>query len=304
MNVVLFGMSGLLSSHALQALIGAGLAPRAIVTPALPGVPAIPAPPTIDSMRMYGRRPLPTLAQPPTGLAALAKEHAIPLLEIRSIRSGGTQERIRAFAPDLIVVACFPWRFPVPLLAIPRIGCLNVHPSLLPENRGPDPLFWTFRHGDRRTGVTIHLMTEALDAGPIARQAEIPVEDGVSEALLEQSCAQVGGQLLVEAVFALAGGSLVPTPQDEQHATYYPQPGPLDYVIEPEWSARQCENFTRGVIGRGQPILIRVAGVTYRVVEPLGVADQPPPDGVPQLADDILVVRPPPGAWRARVMPL
>ena len=306
MNLVFFGMSGPLSRVALEALIGAGLIPRAIVTPALAGGPTLATPRSIGSSMAFGRRPLPSLSPlAPVGLAALASEHALPVIEVRSARSPDMVDEVRRFMPDLVAVVCFPWRLPEELLYVPRLGCVNLHPSLLPENRGPDPLFWTFRHGDIRTGVTAHLMTTQFDAGPVVRQAELPVEDGLSEALLERRCADLGGRVLVEAISGLADGSLKPAPQDERRATYFGQPGPLDYVIEPEWSARRCENFTRGVIGRGQPILLRVDGTTYRVVEPLGVSDDDPAHAdQPRGADGTVVLRRPPGVWRARVTPL
>lgn len=305
MNLVLFGMSGPLARLSLEALLHAGITPVAIVTPALARGPVIGPPTTSGLVRASGRRPLPSLTPvAPVSLAALASEHSIPLIDVRSVRSPKTIDAVRALKPDLIAVACFPWRLPAELLAMPRLGCVNVHPSLLPENRGPDPLFWTFRHGEIHTGVTIHLMTEAFDAGPILRQEKIAVANGISEALLERQCAEVGGKLLVEVVTGIARGSLTPVPQDERRATYYPQPGPLDYIIDPEWSAQRCENFARGVIGRGHPIHLRTDSATYRVLEPLGAAEDGPARGGAQLTDGILTVRRPSGVWRARVAPV
>lgn len=307
MNLVFFGMSGPLARGALEALLSARLVPRAIVTPALAGGPIFTMSRLTGSTHSVGRHPLPSLTPlAQTGLAALASAHAIPLLEIGSARAIGTHDAIRAFEPDVIAVACFPWRLPEALLAMPRLGGVNLHPSLLPENRGPDPLFWTFRHGDTRTGVTVHLMTAELDAGPILRQTAIPVEDGLSETVLERRCAETGGRLLVEAVAGLvAGREPTPVPQDERGATYYGQPSALDYVIESDWSARRCENFTRGVIGRGQPVLIHVNGVTYRIVEPLGVVeDELASNDASMLTNGIVTLRRRTGVWRARVAPL
>lgn len=305
MNIVFFGMSGPLSRLALRALIRQGITPSAILTPALASGPVIPPSRLRGSGAAAGRRWLPTLEPlAPSGLADVAASHDIRLFEVRSVRSPETLATLARFQPDLIAVACFPWRLPDALLHLPRLGCINLHPSLLPRNRGPDPLFWTFRTGEAETGVTVHQMTTELDAGPILVQRAIPVQPGVSEVALEIRCGVIGGGLLAHAVYGLESGSIAPTPQDERLATQYPSPGPEVYAIDLSWSARRCDNFTRGIIGRGQPITVSLGSIVYRVVEPLGVA----PDetlGAPYLlSGDKLALRCGEGVWRARVAPL
>src|SRR6185312_10369836 len=104
-------------------------------------------------------------------------------------------------------VACFSRRLPGTLLRLPRLGCLNVHPSLLPAHRGPDPLFWIFHDGDETGGVTIHLMDEGFDTGPIVLQENVALSDDTTEAVLDLVCARRGGELLAEALFELAAGT-------------------------------------------------------------------------------------------------
>src|SRR6266536_191528 len=108
----------------------------------------------------------------------------------------GTIRVLTEYQPETICVACFSKRIPRDILDIPRLGCLNVHPSLLPANRGPEPLFWTFREGNQRTGVTIHLMDEGMDTGPIVAQEALEIPDGISYTQLEAQCAELGGKLL------------------------------------------------------------------------------------------------------------
>src|SRR5205823_3279104 len=96
---------------------------------------------------------------------------------------------------------------PPELLDVPRVGCLNVHPSLLPAHRGPAPLFWTFRHGDPLAGLTVHWMDEGIDTGDIALQEEIPVAEGTSGLDLQRECLERGARLLVEVVQAVATGT-------------------------------------------------------------------------------------------------
>ena len=106
---------------------------------------------------------MPLLAtQSDQNIVALATERNIPVWEVGDLRASATRETLAGYAPDALCVACFARKLPASLLALPRLGALNVHPSLLPDNRGPDPLFWTFWRGDEATGVTIHLMDERL----------------------------------------------------------------------------------------------------------------------------------------------
>src|SRR5881275_1575084 len=77
---------------------------------------------------------------------------------------------LRLYEPDLLLCTAFPWRIPAEALAVPRIGCVNGHPSLLPRFRGPTPVAWAIRSGETRIGFTYHLMDEQFDTGPILAQ--------------------------------------------------------------------------------------------------------------------------------------
>jgi methionyl-tRNA formyltransferase len=305
MNVVFFGMSGQFSRIPLEALLQARYAVRAIVTPALNGAagPPVARIPPSAAVMPSSRRSLPLLEPITTGgLMGLAAAHAIPVVEVGGLSAPAILDTIAAFAPDVVVAACFPWRLPEPLLALPRLGCLNLHPSLLPENRGPDPLFWAFRRGDDHTGVTVHLMNAGYDRGAILAQREIAMMDGVTVSALERVCAVVGGRLLVEALAELAVGTRAPIPQDESRATAYPAPRADDFLISPQWTARHCENFTRGLIGAGRPILLTLGNELFQVIEPLGYDNET--GNVPQayhMRGDIVSLRCSTGLWRARV---
>jgi methionyl-tRNA formyltransferase len=168
-----------------------------------------------------------------------------------------TRALYSSYAPDAICVACFSLYIPRAILAIPRLGCLNVHPSLLPTNRGPDPLFWTFHDGHHETGVTIHLMDEGLDSGPIVAQEKISVPDGIPYAQLEAECAALGGKLLAQSLWQLYHGTAILTLQDESKSSYLPLPAEKDYVvIAAEWKARRVYNFICGVASSGMPVTL------------------------------------------------
>jgi methionyl-tRNA formyltransferase len=298
-SLVYFGMTGILSSLPLAALLDAGYPVRAVVTPALSGTPlfAATAPPPV-----MPRREVPLLAPVAPTIRRLAADHAIPVIEVANLRAPGTLAALADYSSDAICVSCFPWRLPPAILSLPRLGCLNVHPALLPDNRGADPLFWTFQRGDATTGITIHLMDEGLDTGPVLLQESISVPDGISEALLERTCAEAGSRLLVQALDALASGAARPQPQDESRATRHPLPTSDDYHITPDRSARWAYNFAAGVIGRGLPIVIAAPGATFRLLAPLAYDEDQTLDAPWRRDGDILTLRCAPGVFRARVV--
>jgi methionyl-tRNA formyltransferase len=268
-RIVFFGMRCAFSTPPLAALLAAGCDVRALVVPGDPGSAATIVPPA---------------RSPSTGrdIVALATAAGIPTVEVGDVRRPPSLAAIAAYQPDLIAVACFPWRLPAALRAIPSLGCFNVHPSLLPVGRGPEPVFWTLRRGERRTGTTIHLMDGGYDTGPIVAQSPVVVEDGVRAPALERRLAELGGRLLVDSVCALAVGEVTFTPQDPVLATTAPLPTDADYLVSTNLPARWAFTFVRGVAPLGGPLelVVLATGERYRLRDALdfmpdGVLEQP-----------------------------
>lgn len=313
-RIVYFGTTGRLSAPPLRALIDAGMDVRAVVLSALapsslaaPAISPLPraASPTVAGAAQARRLVLPMArSSPERNIVALASERGVPLFEVARLADPRTLATLAAVASDFICVACFPLRLPPALLALPRLGALNLHPSLLPDNRGPDPLFWTFQRGQSETGVTIHRMDERLDTGPILAQERVLVRESIAEAALERELAEVGADLLVRVVEQLHAGTAMATAQDESRASRFPWPRPGDYEIAPSWTARRAYTFARGIAGRAQPSLVRLDSAMYAVREPLGY-DASSGLGVPwRLDGDALALQCTPGVFRARVAPL
>jgi methionyl-tRNA formyltransferase len=262
-------MHGRFSYAALHSYLAAGGQVRALVLPAVTqmGTPAWRAiqPP---SPRRASLPMLSTTVEP--SVLSLAAERAIPTYEIADARDPSVAGLLDTMRADVACVACWPWRIPGAVLARFPLGVLNVHPSLLPLHRGPAPLFWTLRHGDATAGVTVHLMDEALDTGPIALQREIALADGLTGSELEDRCATVGGGLLAEAVRGLSSGQFRPQPQTSGDGSYEPWPQPSDFVITPERSARWAFNFVRGAAYWGGPLVLDCEGARFTVREALG----------------------------------
>jgi methionyl-tRNA formyltransferase len=194
----------------------------------------------------------------------LAWERDIPVLEVGTLTSPECIGALAATAPDLICVACFPRLLPPALLALPRFGCLNLHPSLLPAHRGPAPLFWAFRAGDARTGVTLHIMDERIDSGDILLQKALRIPDGITGSALEEACAVDGAGLMLEAVRALPAGGLVGRPQNEADASYESWPTLADLEVPTARPARWAYNFIRGA-GEWYPLTVSAGGRRFCV---------------------------------------
>ena len=145
---------------------------------------------------------------------------AIPVIQPKGFRSSDAVERLAGFGPELIIVAAFGFLLPPEVLSLPRFGCLNVHPSLLPRHRGPSPIPCTILSGDELTGVTIMLMDAGLDTGPILAQDQVGISCHDTTGSLGTKLADVGGKLLLRALPAWLDGESTPQPQNDSRATY------------------------------------------------------------------------------------
>ena len=265
-RVLFFGLQGNFSHPPLRALLEHGVEVCAVVIPSQHSGFDQPAIRRLEQ-KSRSRSMLPVFnSSVHTSILQLAWELQIPVWEVFNLSHPETIALFSSYQPDAICVACFSLRIPRTILTIPGLGCLNVHPSLLPANRGPEPLFWTFREGDRETGVTIHMMDEGMDSGAIVVQEAVEIPDGISYARLEARCAALGGALLARSVWDLYKGLATPVKQDESQSNYHPFPSADDFVVNvAEWDARRVYNFICGVAAWGEPITLQVGDASMRV---------------------------------------
>jgi methionyl-tRNA formyltransferase len=169
----------------------------------------------------------------------LASSHGVPVIQPESLKPPGDQERLRALKPDAIVVAAYGMILPKWVLTLPEFGCLNVHPSLLPRHRGPSPVATAILEGDEVTGVTIMLVSERVDSGPVLSQQAVKIEPGDETGILTQRLARLGGGLLVETLPKWFTGKIKAQPQDESLATYSRKMTAEDGLID--WTRHAVE---------------------------------------------------------------
>jgi methionyl-tRNA formyltransferase len=182
----------------LRRLAGSPHAPNLVVTPP-------------DARQGRGRK----VSPPPVAL--LAAELGTELLQAGNVNDEASLERIRAARPEALLVCAFGQLIREPLLSLAEF--LNVHPSLLPRWRGAAPIERAIMARDAKTGVCIMRLTAGLDSGPVALRAEVPVGDE-DYGTLAPRLAELGGELLVEALDLLADGTIAFTEQDEAQVTY------------------------------------------------------------------------------------
>ena len=158
----------------------------------------------------------------PSAVKQRALELGLPVLQPVSLKKLSAVTELAQYKPDLIVVAAFGQILPKMVLEMPAKGCVNVHASLLPRWRGASPIQAAIAAGDNETGVTIMLMNEGLDTGPILAQRRVPIRPRTNAEELSHQLAFLGAQALIEVLPSYLSGMLAPLPQDGTNQTYAP----------------------------------------------------------------------------------
>lgn len=149
-----------------------------------------------------------------------AEEHEIPVFQPESLKDTEELSRLSAFGPDVMIVVAYGLLLPQVVLDVPRLGCLNVHASLLPRWRGAAPIQRAIEAGDVVTGITIMQMEAGLDTGPMLVQAETAITPDDTAASLHDRLAEMGAKYMLDALQQLEAGTASASPQDDALATY------------------------------------------------------------------------------------
>ena len=213
----------------------------------------------------------------PAPVQALAEARGWPLRTPRSLKDPAEQAAFAGLGLDAAVVVAYGLLLPAPILAAPRLGCLNVHASLLPRWRGAAPIQRAILAGDAETGITIMQMDEGLDTGPMLLQDRLPIGEATTAADLHDALAGLGAALIVRALAGLARGDLRARPQPEDGVTYAAKleraEGRLDWRLPAAELARRVRAFApwpgafTELPGGKQPDRLKVLAAEAVIVE-------------------------------------
>lgn len=265
----------------LDALVGAGHRVVAVYT-------------RQDKPAGRGREP----TQSPVKRYAVAA--GIPVEQPGSLRTPKAPEQLASYAPDLLVVAAYGLILPKSILDAPRLGPVNVHPSLLPRHRGPAPIAGAILAGDAETGVSIMLMDEGVDTGPILSQSVVPLDGAETTGSLTDRLAAVGAELLAATVSRWVASEIQPRPQDDSLATFTQQFSKADGMIDWEQPATTLARRIRALqpwpgaftFWNGRLLkVLRARPLDVTGSSPVGTSDRQPGDVLAGLnASPIVVV--------------
>jgi methionyl-tRNA formyltransferase len=253
MNIVFFGTSGF-AVPALEKLLASNHRVMAVVTQ--PDRPA-------------GRGQ--ELHQSPVKEVALAK--GIHLFQPENCNEYEFLRELRALSPDVIVVVAYGQKLGNDILQMARFYCLNIHPSLLPRYRGPEPVARAILNGDPFAGVCIVKVVEKMDAGPVLGITRVTVPPEVTTPEMEDQLAQVGADLLVDVITQIGERTQLEVPQDEREASYAKKFEKNDGRIDWRKPAAKIQNFVRALIpypcaftflgGKQRIVIHKVTGTRY-----------------------------------------
>ncbi len=260
------------------------------------GTPAF-AVPTLERLLASPHRVVAAVTQPdrPRGrgqrLAAspvkqLAVARGLPVLQPARMKDPAFIAALGALAPDLGVVAAYGKMLPDQLLALPRLGMINVHASLLPAYRGAAPIQRAVLAGEAETGITIIRLVREMDAGPMLRRAAIPIDADDDSETLERALAALGAATLLQTVDDLAGGRAAEEEQDHARATFAPRLTRADGAIDWGRPAGQVHDQVRGL--RPWPrAFSHVAGARF-LIHRTAVVEPPAGNGLPPVPGQVL----------------
>ncbi len=240
--------------------------------------------PALEKLLASGHRVMAAVTQPDRPAGRGQALHASPVKEVAVARGVYLYQpescneyeflrELRALSPDVIVVAAYGQKLGNETLQLPRYYCLNIHPSLLPRYRGPEPVARAILNGDSHAGVCITKVVEKMDAGPLLGIARVAVPPEATTPEMEDHLAVEGADLLLEVLGEVQERRAVEVPQDEREATYAKKFEKNDGRIDWRKPAQKIQNFVRALVpypcafsllnGRQRVVFHRVRGQRY-----------------------------------------
>ena len=203
----------------------------------------------------------PTLKTPKHAtIEHLAIENNIPIQYVLGRQLSELLTDMSQPPPDFILTACFPYKLPQAITQLAEVAALNLHPSLLPAYRGPYPIFWQLRNNEPRMGITLHILSDELDAGDVILQAEVKLRPGMRGRAIDNYLGLYGAAIFTQAMRQYATQKVNTRAQDSNFVTRQGTPNESDFNIATDWSARHAFSFIRGTSEWGHSYNVAVDG--------------------------------------------
>jgi len=200
-------------------------------------------------------------------LALAANQSGIPVIDL-SQPASQIIEQCSAYSIDVILMSCYGKRLPAEIIQLAAKGCYNMHPSLLPRFRGPEPIFWQMKLATD-IGVSWHQVVHDFDAGDVVAQQKVILDDGLVFSEINLQLAEIGSQLMLKLLSELVEDKLTHIPQNPDIASYYPYPEKYDFQLDDKYTAQQLFNFMCATYAFGYPYLYQFDKRIFHLVEAL-----------------------------------
>lgn len=178
------------------------------------------------------------------------KRQKLPEIKARSVNSKEFYNKVLKLNPDIILVGSWSEKFKKPIINLPKVGTINCHPSILPKYRGPNPYMRVIMNGEKETGITLHLMDEGLDTGPILLQKKIDILQGFNGdtgETLKNKCCNLAKSGIFELLTSMNNEIVIPIKQNEKEASYYSQISEKDILIDFNKSSTEINALLRAL---------------------------------------------------------
>jgi len=232
------------------------------------------------------------LAEQLSPVHRFAEAHGLPVFTPASLKGEAEQQAFAALDLDVAVVVAYGLILPKPVLDAPRMGCLNLHASLLPRWRGAAPIQRAVMAGDAETGVMVMQMEEGLDTGPVLLAERVAIAPGDTAGTLHDRLSQIGASAMVRALAALSRGALAATPQPEEGVTYAKKIGKAEARIDWSRPAAELDRHIRGLTpspGAFFEIVRGAENIRVKILRARPVDNSGKPGEVLAAADAIIV---------------
>ncbi len=167
---------------------------------------------------------------------------------------------------DIFLLSCYPKRLPKQIVNLARVACINIHPSKLPKYRGSNPIFWQLKYGELDTGVTLHSVSEQIDAGDILAFKLVNYDRGSRLANIEQEFVKTAVEILEELI-GTSSSEWLPVKQEAELSTWFPPPCDNDFTLGTDCDVETAFNFIRAYAKSSRPIVIRDGAQFHRAVD-------------------------------------